>query len=93
MQFRDLKSQYKALKTEIDNGIQSVLDSARFISGPHVKELEENKGKILEERTKIKEEKKQQQLFQLTKGEKIGVCEAMNLEENKEKITPFDLRA
>lgn len=39
--------------------------------------------------SKLAEEKKQQQLFQLTKGEKIGVCEAMSLEENKEKITPF----
>ena len=41
MQFRDLKAQYQALKPEIDKGIQSVLDSARFISGPQVKELEE----------------------------------------------------
>ena len=41
MQFRDLKAQYQALKPEIDKGIQSVLESARFISGPQVKELEE----------------------------------------------------
>lgn len=41
MQFRDLKAQYAALKPEIDEGIASVLDSARFISGPQVKELEE----------------------------------------------------
>lgn len=41
MQFRDLKAQYAALKPEIDEGIASVLESARFISGPQVKELEE----------------------------------------------------
>ena len=41
MQFRDLKAQYAALKPEIDQGIASVLESARFISGPQVKELEE----------------------------------------------------
>ena len=41
MQFIDLKAQYKALKTEIDANIQSVLDSAQFIGGNYVKELEE----------------------------------------------------
>lgn len=41
MQFRNLKAQYTALKPEIDEGIASVLESARFISGPQVKELEE----------------------------------------------------
>ena len=41
MQFIDLKAQYRALKTEIDANIQSVLDSAQFIGGPQVKELEE----------------------------------------------------
>ena len=41
MEFRDLKTQYKKLKTEIDAGISEVLESARFISGPQVKELEE----------------------------------------------------
>ena len=40
MQFIDLKAQYKALKTEIDANIQSVLDAAQFIGGPYVKELE-----------------------------------------------------
>ena len=41
MQFRDLKKQYEVLKNEIDAGISEVLVSAKFISGPQVKELEE----------------------------------------------------
>lgn len=41
MEFRDLKTQYAKLKNEIDAGISEVLDSARFISGAQVKELEE----------------------------------------------------
>jgi len=41
MEFIDLKAQYAALKEEINKNIQSVLDSAHFISGPEVKELEE----------------------------------------------------
>ena len=41
MQFIDLKAQYQALKPEIDANIQAVLDSAQFIGGPYVKELEE----------------------------------------------------
>lgn len=40
MQFIDLKAQYQALKSEIDANIQSVLDSAEFIGGSYVKELE-----------------------------------------------------
>lgn len=40
MQFRDLHKQYKVLKKEIDAGIQSVLDSSKFIVGPQVAELE-----------------------------------------------------
>ncbi len=40
MQFRDLKAQYQALKPEIDKGIQDVLDSAGFILGKPVAELE-----------------------------------------------------
>lgn len=40
MEFRDLKKQYQVLKNEIDAGIADVLASARFISGPQVKELE-----------------------------------------------------
>lgn len=41
MEFRDLKRQYQALKPKIDEGIQQVLESARFISGPQVAELEQ----------------------------------------------------
>lgn len=41
MQFIDLKKQYLALKAEIDANIQSVLDTAQFIGGPFVKELEQ----------------------------------------------------
>ena len=40
MQFRDLKAQYEALKTEIDAGIQGVIDSTSFILGKPVTELE-----------------------------------------------------
>ena len=40
MQFIDLKAQYAALKDEINANIQSVLDSAQFIGGSYVKELE-----------------------------------------------------
>lgn len=40
MQFIDLKAQYAALKAEIDGNIQDVLNSARFIGGPYVAELE-----------------------------------------------------
>lgn len=40
MQFIDLKAQYAALKDEINANIQSVLDSAQFIGGGYVKELE-----------------------------------------------------
>ena len=41
MQFRDLKKQYEALKSEIDAGIQSVIESTAFILGKPVAELEE----------------------------------------------------
>jgi len=41
MEFRDLKKQYAALKTEIDAGIAKVLADTCFISGPQVKELEQ----------------------------------------------------
>ena len=40
MQFIDLKAQYAGLKDEIDANIQAVLDSAQFIGGPQVKQLE-----------------------------------------------------
>jgi len=41
MEFIDLKAQYQALKSEIDSGIQRVLDHGQFILGPEVAELEE----------------------------------------------------
>ncbi|MEX8520440.1 MAG: DegT/DnrJ/EryC1/StrS family aminotransferase [Leptothrix sp. (in: b-proteobacteria)] len=40
MQFIDLKSQYSALKTDIDAAIQRVLDHGQYIMGPEVKALE-----------------------------------------------------
>ena len=33
MQFRDLKSQYRALKPQMDEAIQAVLDSSDYIAG------------------------------------------------------------
>lgn len=41
MEFIDLKSQYRRLKTDIDAAIQRVLDHGQFILGPEVAELEE----------------------------------------------------
>ena len=41
MEFIDLKSQYLRLKTEIDAGIQRVLEHGQYILGPEVAELEE----------------------------------------------------
>ncbi|MDD0808776.1 DegT/DnrJ/EryC1/StrS family aminotransferase [Curvibacter sp. RS43] len=41
MEFIDLKSQYQALKTQIDAAIQRVLDHGQYILGPEVAELEE----------------------------------------------------
>ena len=40
MDFIDLKSQYRALKTSIDARIQKVLDHGQYILGPEVAELE-----------------------------------------------------
>ena len=40
MEFIDLKAQYRALRPEIDAGIQRVLDDAHFIGGSEVRELE-----------------------------------------------------
>lgn len=39
--FIDLKSQYAALKSNIDSRIQKVLDSGAYINGPEVSELEQ----------------------------------------------------
>jgi UDP-2-acetamido-2-deoxy-ribo-hexuluronate aminotransferase len=41
MEFVDLKSQYRALKADIDARIQRVLDHGQYIMGPEVQELEE----------------------------------------------------
>lgn len=41
MEFRDLKKQYRTLKSEIDSAIQEVIDSGAFILGEKVNELEE----------------------------------------------------
>lgn len=41
MQFIDLKAQYQALKAEINENIQAVLDDGRYIGGPQVNQLEE----------------------------------------------------
>jgi UDP-2-acetamido-2-deoxy-ribo-hexuluronate aminotransferase len=38
--FIDLKTQYKALKNEIDSGIQKVLDHGAYVNGPEVVECE-----------------------------------------------------
>ena len=40
MEFIDLKAQYLALKDEVNANIRAVLDSAQFIGGPYVTELE-----------------------------------------------------
>lgn len=41
MDFIDLKTQYQRLKSEIDAGIQRVLDHGQYILGPEVTELEQ----------------------------------------------------
>lgn len=40
IEFRDLKRQYQRIRSEIDSQIDSVINSAHYISGPEVKELE-----------------------------------------------------
>jgi len=44
--FVDLKSQYARLKTEIDRGIQAVLDHGQYIMGPEVTQLETDLAKF-----------------------------------------------
>jgi UDP-2-acetamido-2-deoxy-ribo-hexuluronate aminotransferase len=41
VEFVDLKSQYRALKADVDARIQRVLDHGQYIMGPEVRELEE----------------------------------------------------
>lgn len=47
MQFRDLAKQYKALQSQIDSAMGAVVASAKFISGPEVKELEKTLAEYL----------------------------------------------
>lgn len=47
MQFRDLGKQYEVLKKEIDEAVEKVMESSRFISGPQVKELEQQLAKFV----------------------------------------------
>ena len=48
IQMVDLKSQYQHIKTEVDQGIQEVLDTCAFINGPAVKRFQENLEKYLD---------------------------------------------
>lgn len=41
MEFRDLKTQYEALKIDVDKSIANVVESGRFIGGLEVRSLEE----------------------------------------------------
>lgn len=42
MEFRDLKTQYKKLKPEIDSAIEEVLNNTNFISGKQVSDIEKD---------------------------------------------------
>jgi UDP-2-acetamido-2-deoxy-ribo-hexuluronate aminotransferase len=42
IQMVDLKSQYRKIKSEVDAGIQEVIDAAMFINGPKVKAFQEH---------------------------------------------------
>lgn len=47
IQMVDLKSQYEKIKSEIDTGIQDVINTTAFINGPAVKEFQANLEKYL----------------------------------------------
>jgi dTDP-4-amino-4,6-dideoxygalactose transaminase len=47
IQMVDLASQYNKIKTEVDAGIQEVIDSTAFIKGPKVKEFEQHLAEYL----------------------------------------------
>ncbi len=47
IQMVDLKSQYEKIKTEIDTGIQEVINTTAFINGPAVKEFQSDLEKYL----------------------------------------------
>ncbi|MCF8255113.1 MAG: DegT/DnrJ/EryC1/StrS family aminotransferase [Bacteroidia bacterium] len=41
IQMVDLKSQYEKIKSEVDNGIQEVINNTQFIKGPQIKQFED----------------------------------------------------
>src|ERR671926_1980096 len=41
MEFTDLKTQYRAIKEDVDSRIRRVLEHGQYILGPEVRELEE----------------------------------------------------
>jgi UDP-2-acetamido-2-deoxy-ribo-hexuluronate aminotransferase len=47
IQMVDLKGQYEKIKSEVDTGIQEVINSAAFINGPAVKEFQSDLEKYL----------------------------------------------
>ncbi len=47
IQMVDLRSQYLNIKTQVDSGIQEVIDSCAFINGPAVKNFQEEMEKYL----------------------------------------------
>lgn len=47
IQMVDLKSQYEKIKTEVDKGIQEVIDSCAFINGPAVRDFQSDLEKYL----------------------------------------------
>jgi len=46
--FVDLKTQYKTIKTEIDEAIKDIIDNTAFIGSPKIKEFEDNFAKFNE---------------------------------------------
>ncbi|MEE9438885.1 MAG: DegT/DnrJ/EryC1/StrS family aminotransferase [Saprospiraceae bacterium] len=53
IQMVDVKSQYQKIKTEIDHGIQEVIDSCAFINGPAVKTFKKSLETYLDVNTVI----------------------------------------
>jgi dTDP-4-amino-4,6-dideoxygalactose transaminase len=50
MDFIDLKSQYRALRREINTRIQAVLDHGQYILGPEVQRVRAAAGRLREQR-------------------------------------------
>jgi dTDP-4-amino-4,6-dideoxygalactose transaminase len=48
IQMVDLKSQYEKIRTEVDKGIQEVIDSCAFINGPAVRDFQSDLEKYLD---------------------------------------------